>query len=88
MIDRFRFDGLPKELEPFYIYYQDCGKCILSILECHFNEAVESGKFKDYLVGVPCSYVLRKGYRLYNGYVIVDAPYSKELGLLVDEEDW
>ena len=76
---------LPDELKPYHYYLLDCGHSIMCVLETHLEEAQESG-MDDYEVPVSVKYVIKKGYRFVNGYVIVDAEYSSEVGLLVDDE--
>ena len=83
------FKGLPEELKPYQYWLADSGNVVMVIPECHLQKAMDSGCMSDYEVGVACSYVLKKGYRFYEDYVIVDVPYDSKTGIcLVEEEDW
>jgi len=74
---------LPTELKPYHVYLTDTGHSILCVLKTHLEKAKQSN-MDDYEVLVPVKYVLEKGYDIFNDYIIVDAEYSSELGLLVD----
>lgn len=76
---------IPEELEPYRYYILDSGHCIMCVLECHLAEAKEAC-MDDYEIPVPIKYVLEKGYRVIDDYVIVDAPYNDIFGLEVDEK--
>lgn len=56
----------------------------MCVLETHLEEAQKAG-MDDYEVPVPVKYVIEKGYRFVDGYVVVNAEYSSEIGLLVDD---
>jgi hypothetical protein len=57
----------------------------MCVLETHLEEARKSS-MDDYELPVPVKYVLEKGYRFVDGYVVVEAEYSEELGLMVDDK--
>lgn len=80
--------GLPEELQPFFVRPSDTVlPCILCVLEMHLKEIDETGSvMTDYQIPVPYKYVIAKGHRMVKGIPVVDAPYSYELGLEVDEE--
>lgn len=83
----FRFytnQHLPDELIPYHVYLKDTGHCIMCVLECHLPEI--SDNYDDYELPVPVKYVLEKGYRMQDNYVIVDAEYDMDFGLLIDDE--
>lgn len=40
----------------------------------------------NYEVPMPTRYVLEKGYRFFEGYVVVKAEYDQEMGLVIDDE--
>lgn len=82
------YSGLPEELQPYHYWLIDSGNVVMAIPECLLEQAIQSGNLMNYECGIPCSYVLRQGYRFYCGYVVVDAPYNSETGLQVEEEDW
>lgn len=75
---------LPGELEPYHYYILDSGHCIMCVLECHLAVAQKRG-MDDYELPVPVKYVLEKGYRKVDDYIVVDADYDRLLGLIVDE---
>lgn len=74
---------MPKELEPYHYFLLDSGHCIMCVLERHLDEAKETC-MDDYEIPIPIKYVLEKGYRIINGYIIVDADYDDSFGLNVD----
>lgn len=81
-----RYHGdLPDELQVHYEYLLDAGHSIVCVLEKHIEEALAEG-MSLYQVPVPVKYVLEHGYRVEQGYIIVDAPYDDFLGLVVDEK--
>lgn len=77
--------GFPAELQPYFYYISDSGHCIMCVLECHLEEAQQSS-MDDYELPIPIRYVLEKGYRLIDVYVVVDAPYDSAIGLDIDEK--
>lgn len=78
--------AIPDKLEPYHYYIKDSGHCIVSVLETHLGVAQKENKMDDYEVPIPVKYVLENGYRIVDGYVVVDAPYDPILGLDVDEK--
>ena len=84
MVQNRPYPGLPEDLKPYHYYILDSGHSIMCVLEMHLEEAKEN--MDDYEVPVPVKYVLEKGYRLIDGYIIVEADYSSELGLLTDDK--
>lgn len=86
MVREIAYKGnLPEELKPYHTYLLDAGHSIMCILEGHLDKAQKSG-MDDYEIPVPVKYVLEKGYKIVDGYVLVDAEYDNSLGLMVDEE--
>lgn len=77
--------SIPEELKPYHYYISDSGHCIMCVLECHLEEAQKTS-MDDYELPVPVKYVLEKGHRMIDGYVIVDAPYDSTFGLDVGDE--
>jgi len=73
---------LPEELKPYHVYLVDSGHNIMCVLEKHLQEK-ELVDYDDYEVPVPVKYVIEKSYRFQDGYVVVDAEYSSEIGLMV-----
>jgi hypothetical protein len=85
MVQKRPYPGvMPEELKPYHYYLLDCGHSIMCVLELHLVEA--KGSMDDYEVPVPVRYVLGNGYRLVDGYVIVEADYDSEIGLIVDDK--
>ena len=74
---------VPTQLKPWYAYCSDGGHCIVCCLKQDYKE---DGDLSDYLLPVPVKSVLR-GYTMRRGYVVVDLPYSPELGLITPHED-
>ena len=84
MVQKRPYPGkLPEELIPYNYYILDAGHSIMCVLAVHLNEA--KGNMDDYEVPVPVKYVLEKGYRFVNQYIIIEAGYSNEIGLMVDD---
>lgn len=82
----YKYKGfLPSELKKHHVYYIDGGHGIKCVLNNHLAEALKTD-MRIYLVPVPVKYVLEKGYRIINGYVVCDAPYDKFVGLIVEEK--
>jgi len=85
MVRKCPYPGqMPDELQPYHYYILDSGHAIMCVLQVHLKEA--TGNMDDYEVPVPVKYVLEKGYRFVDGYVVVDADYSMEIGLIVDDK--
>lgn len=84
MVKPIKYFDLPEELKPYNYYIADCGHCIMCILEMHLKQAQQTD-MDDYEITVPVKYVLEKGYRLVNGYVVVEAEYDPNFGLDVDD---
>lgn len=83
MVSKRPYPGsLPAELEPYHYYIADGGHAIMCVLECHLTE----GCMDDYEIPVPVKYVVGKGYRFLDGYVVVEAKYELPYGLMVDEK--
>lgn len=76
--------ALPPELEQAYCYTVDGGHSIIVVLE---NEYGDEQRVQDNLVPAPVKTVLRRGYKIKDGYVWCNIPYSKELGLLTESGD-
>ena len=86
MVRKYPYPGnLPEELKLYHYYLLDCGHSIMCVLETHLAEAQKTS-MDDYEVPVPVKYVLEKGYRFVGQYVVIDAEYSGELGLMVDDK--
>ena len=86
MVQKRPYPGtIPEELKSYHYYLLDAGHSIMCVLEMHLEEAQQTN-MDDYELPIPVKYVLEKGYRFIEGYVIVDAEYSSEIGLLVDDK--
>lgn len=78
--------SLPEELRKFnYIYNDGTGHVVMAIPESLLPQAIESGNFDDFECPIPCRYILAKGYRILDGYVICDVPYDETFGVDIDE---
>lgn len=75
---------LPDDLAKWYCYTIDGAHSILSILKIHYTDEMV---FTDFLIPCPVKAVLKKGYEIKNGFVIVDLPYSREIGLGIEDMD-
>ena len=76
---------LPEELRRFNYFYPDSGHVVMAIPESLLPLAIKSGNLDDYECPIPCRYILAKGYRFHDGYVVCDAPYSMDFGVDIDE---
>lgn len=91
-LDRWEVTGkkyhsqLPDDAMPWYVYTQDGGHSAFAIAEFHARAAFESDDPTQFLIPMPVKIVLR-GYRVRDGFLVVDAPYDNSLGLLTSDED-
>lgn len=76
---------IPAELVKHYSREDDTDT-IMAIPECLLNEAKKDGTLSDYECPVPLEYILEKGYKVYNDFIVCDVQYSHELGLMIDDE--
>ncbi len=76
--------ALPNELENWYVYCCDSGHNILCCLKQYFKQCEDN---TNNLTPVPIKYVQRTGYEIIDNYVVVEAPYSEDTGLMVPVED-
>ncbi len=74
---------LSSQLQEWYAYCSDGGHCIVCCLKADYKP---EGDLTDYLLPVPVKSVLQD-YELHRGYVVVDLPYSSEIGLITPRED-
>lgn len=75
---------LPFELEESYCYTADGGHSIIVALE---NEYREGEPIENVLVPAPVKTIIRHGYKVKDGYVWSNIPYSKETGLITEAGD-
>ena len=86
MVKSIQYPGdLPEELKSYHYYILDAGHCIMCVLETHLEKAQQTSK-DDYELPVPVRYVLEKGYRFVDRYVVVEAEYNSNFGLDVDDK--
>lgn len=78
--------GLPEELKEYCYYIADAGYSIMAIPEVFLKEHFGSMDLWEYEIPMPVKYVLEKGYRFFEEYVIVQADYDNETGLIADEK--
>lgn len=74
---------LPADVLPWYAYTRDGGHSIVCALAQHYQPDTD---LTDELVPVPVKTVLR-GYTVRGGYVVVDAAYRPDVGLVTPPED-
>ncbi len=78
---------LPADVAGWYCYTADGGHSIAVLLAKDLSAAFEPlNSPADFLVPAPVKSVLR-AYTVVNGYVVVDLPYSPDLGLQTEDED-
>jgi len=77
---------IPQELEPYHYYVADAGHCIVCIPMVLQETAHKANDLDGYEVPVPAKYVLEHGYRITDGYIIVDVPYDSTFGVVIDDE--
>ena len=80
------YPGLPEELNEYCYHISDSGYSIMAIPEVLIKEHFGDMELWQYEVPMPVRYVLEKGYKKFEGYLVVEAKYDDELGLMVDEE--
>ncbi len=78
---------LSPALAEWHCYTSDGGHSILALLAESAGAAFTSHAVADHLVPCPVKAVLRTGYTLQRGYVVVDLPYDQQLGLLTEAGD-
>ena len=74
---------LPEVLQSWYCYTCDGGHSIVCAVKQMYQPGVGPEAF---LVPVPVKTVLR-GYAEQDGYIIVDLPYDKQVGLITPQGD-
>ena len=79
------YPGLPEELKEYCYWLADAGYSIMAIPEVFIKEHFGSMELWQYECPVPVRYVLEKGYKFFEEYVVVDVSYNDEWGLEVDE---
>lgn len=77
-IKKDNYPGLPAELSEFNYYYAESGHILMAVPECNL-EKVKDGDYYRYEVPMPVKYVLSKGYRFQDGYLIVEATKGKHI---------
>jgi hypothetical protein len=75
---------LPADLAPWYIYVVDSGHSILALIEGNFDK--HSADLVNELCPCPVKTALRQ-YEMFQGYPVVKAEYSAELGLIAPDGD-
>ena len=80
------YPNLPAELREFCYWLSDSGYSIMAIPEALIKEHFGEMELWNYEVPVPVKYVLEKGWKFFEGYVIVQAEYDDEIGLFVEDK--
>ena len=78
------YPGLPEELKEYCYYISDSGYSIMAIPEVLLKEHFGSMELWQYEIPFPVKYVLEKGYKMFEDYVVVVADYDSELGLRIE----
>lgn len=76
---------LPKILKKYHYYIADSGHSIMCVLQMHLEEAQKTN-MDDYEMPIPVKYVLEKGYKVIDGYIVTEAECNPDYGLIVDEK--
>ena len=85
MFKKAEWPGLPEELQELSYFVQDQGYCLMIIPAC-FEAEAWAGNPDGYEMPVPIRYALEKGYRLRDGYAVVDVPYDRNIGADIPDE--
>ena len=83
---KVKYNDMPKELEEFSYWVSDLGYCLIAIPECFIPDVEQKKDPFLYEMPMPLNYVKEKGYRLYQGHLVVDAPCDRKLGLPIPEK--
>lgn len=86
LVKRAYHSTLPPDISAWYCYLSDCGHSILCLPECLADEASATDNVQDFLAPVSVKTVLR-GYRMREGYVVVDVEYDRLFGISTPDED-
>lgn len=78
--------SIPEDLIDYLCWIPDSGYCLYTIPECDLDTAEKSGTLSKYVVRVPAPYVIEKGYRFYEGFLVCDVPYDDRIGADIPEE--
>jgi hypothetical protein len=77
---------LPDLLHKWQIYHLEKGHCILCVRREDLNLARKEG-MDNYEIPIPVKTVLRLGYRIQDGYVVVEGTTFNDDGLIIPEEE-
>lgn len=80
------YPGLPEELKEYCYWLPDSGYSIMAIPETLIKEHFGDMELWNYEVPMPVKYVLEKGWKFFEGHVCVLVDYSKEVGVMIDDE--
>ena len=75
---------LPFELEEAYCCTLDGGHSVIVVIDSEYQEGEP---LENFLVPAPVKTIIRHGYRIKDGYVWSNIPYSKETGLETEAGD-
>lgn len=87
-VTKDNYSGLPEELKKFNYYYHDgeTGHVLMVVPEVLLPEAMAKGDLDVFEVPVPCKYVLKNGYRMFDDHVIVQVKYNRDFGVMTPLE--
>lgn len=79
------YPGLPEELKEYSYWIADSGYSIMAIPEVLLKDHFGDMRLWMYECAIPVKYVLEKGYKKFEKYIVVDIPYSRETGVVVED---
>ena len=80
------YPGLPEQLNEYCYWLSDSGYSIMAIPEVLLKDHFGSMELWQYEIPFPVKYVLERGYKMFEEYVIVVADYDDEIGLKIEDD--
>lgn len=80
------YPDLPEELKELCYWIADSGYSIMAIPDAVIDEAWHAMDPERYEIPMPVKYVLEKGWKWFEGCIVVPCEYSHEIGALIDEQ--
>ena len=85
MFRKADYPGLPAELQELSYFVQDQGYCIM-IIPSSMEEEAWANDPDEYELPIPTKYVLAKGWKIRDGYAIVEVEYDHLVGAKIPDE--
>ena len=84
------YPGLPEELKELCYWVADTGYAIMAIPSDVIGEAWSAMDPEMYEIPMPVKYVLDKGWKHFEGSIVVECKYSHEIGAIIPKgyEEW